>query len=125
MKRLLLTLGIIVAFILVSYYEGQLLKRNHHLTTALIIECDGGGKGNWGPGIHYEYSVNKKIIKSSMRKGELQYSIQPLNGHSFPVIYKKRWFGYNDVILITPNDFAYYGYDFPDSLNWVIKYLKK
>lgn len=118
---LLILVAIFFAFV---YFRGQTLRKNHILTTAEVIDCNGGGRGNWGPGIAYEYKINGDVIRGSRRHSELKYAIKDLVGHSFPVIYQKSWFGYDDAILITPRDFAYYHVSFPDSLKWISKYIK-
>ena len=115
----------IIIVCLFLHGEGQKMRKEHHLTVGQIIKCDNGGRGNFGPGINYRFNVGAAFVYGSRLHGGLKYNIHVLENHSFPVVYQKHWFGYIDVILITPNDFAYYGYSFPDSLKWVIKYMKK
>ena len=124
-KHITILLLIVCISILVVYYHGQEFRKQHHLTVAKVLHCDGGGKGNAGPGIYYVYELGGKMISSSRRHGELKYSIHNLENHFFPVVYQKNWFGYDDIILITPHDFSYYGYSFPDSLNWILPLIKK
>jgi len=124
-KRIIVFLSIVAIACLIVYRNGQRFRRDHSLTIGEITTCTNGGKGNFGPGIKYIYTVNGIQINGSRRHSELIYSIHEMEHHTFPVVYNKSWFGYNDVILITPNDFAYYGYSFPDSLKWILKYVNK
>ena len=115
----------VVAGFIALYFHGQEIRKKHHLAIGKVLEVNVGGRGNWGPGINYVYVVNGRSISGSGSNHELMYSAHDLENHSFPVVYEETWFGYIDFLLITPRDFAYYGYAFPDSLRWVLKYMKK
>ncbi len=120
-----LCLVFLVMWASLGYYSGKKLRENHILTTGFVKDINGGGKGNFGPGIVYEYDRNGETVSSSRRHGELKYSIREFGGHYFPVIYGHNGLWYDDNILITPNDFEQYGYTFPDSLKWVLEYIDK
>lgn len=101
------------------------MRKKHTLVIGKIVMCDKGGKGNFGPSIFYEYKVDSTLRSASRRHGKLVYSIRGLENHLFPVVYAKNWWGYSETILMTPDDFTYYGYTFPDSLNWILQYMKQ
>src|SRR5450755_4868221 len=46
-----------------------------------------------------------------------------LLNRTFPVIYSPNY-PKNNYILIRPEDFNRFNYSFPDSLNWVLKYIR-
>ena len=119
-----LFIGFISILIFSVYIRGQKFRKIHDITTGIIIKTDNGGRGNWGPGITYQYNVNGRKITSRRLAGELKYSVKDIEQHYFPVIFQKTLWGYDDVILITPRDFDYYHYPFPDTLKWVLQYMK-
>jgi hypothetical protein len=113
-------------FMFYGHFHMEKFKREYLITNGIVYSVDGGGKGNFGPGINYRYSAKGISYKSSRRHGELPYSIgKNIIGKAFPIVYQKYWYGYESNILITPNDFANYGLPFPDSLNWVLPHIKK
>lgn len=118
-----------IAIIILLFFlrrHGADFREKHSVTTGIITSTDGGGRGNWGPGIYYEYYVSGKKIKGSRRHAQLPYAIgEKIMGKSFPVAYEKYWYGYEDNILITPTDFKNYGHPFPDSLRWILQHIKK
>jgi hypothetical protein len=114
---------VLVAFLAV-YIRGRSFIREHSMTTGVITKADGGGRGNFGPGIKYEFQVDGRIYLGSRTHSYLRYSIDDFVGKAFPVIYRKNWYGVEDMILIVPYDFEYYGHPFPDSLIWVLPYIK-
>ncbi len=127
MNREILKLGIfffvITGALIALYLYGQEFRQNHNLTFGKVLRYTWGGKGNTGPGIYYVYEVDGFMIYSSTTKSRLKYGPHGLINKSFPIIYRKNYFTYVDNILITPDDFEYYGYTFPDSLRWVLPYL--
>jgi|GEM_PF-1640394 len=124
-KTMIVVILIICAVLLV-YEHAQQFKNDHNLTIGKVVKCDGGGKGNFGPGIYYEYYNVGKMHKGSTRNTKLPYNIgKSILGKSFPVVYKEYWYGYANTILITPEDFKAFGYSFPDSLKWVLPYMNR
>lgn len=120
-------LVVVIAIIIVlASRHGKEFRSEHLLTVGLVVKYGGGGKGNFGPDIHYKYYIyNKWSGNGSRRAGELPYGIgKIIVGKSFPVAYKKYWYGYEEAILITPRDFELYGHPFPDSLKWILQFVK-
>jgi len=106
-------------------YLGKRLKENHVITYGIVTSITkGGNKGKRGPLITYRFDVNKKSITRTYRQRELKYSIDNFVGKTFPIAYGWNGLWYDDYILITPNDFNSFGYTFPDSLNWVLKFIE-
>ena len=103
------------------------MRKEHILINGQIISCDNGGKGNNGPSINYIYEINGKKMYDYACNSSLKYGInKAFQGHFFPVVFSKSWLGINmPHMLITPTDFTYFGYGFPDSLNWVLAYTEK
>lgn len=124
--KIAIALLVIVALIFLVSYHGKNFRKNHFLTNGVVVKCDHGGKGNFGPGIYYEYYINNECSgKGSGRYSELHYDIRKvIIGKSFPVAYQKYWYGYEQNMLITPEDFELYGHPFPDSLKWILSYMK-
>jgi hypothetical protein len=125
-KKIAVAIVVILSISWIVFFssEGSKLRKNHILTQGLISSISGGGKGNWGPAIAYKYYVKGKLQESSKRHGELKYAINDFIGKPFPIVFRHRVCWYDDDILITPNDFKRYGYEFPDTLKWVLKYTK-
>jgi hypothetical protein len=115
----------ITCICLVLYKAGQDMRTNHQLSSGKIITWNKGGRGDFGPTIYYVYQRGSVAKSASRRHSELIYSIKELENHFFPVVYQKHWWGYIEEILITPKDFEYYGYSFPDSQKWVLKYIRR
>jgi hypothetical protein len=74
------------------------------------------------------------VVKGISHSGTLNFSKDitkdSLVGKTFPVIYDTTAKNGNNSILaacllITPDDFKKYNIPFPDSLKWVLKYIKK
>lgn len=126
MKKILLLIisGLITAWFGFAYYCGYNLRKHPIITRSKVYSIDKGGKGNFGPGVYYNYSIGKDLYKGTDLHGQLKYSIEDLNGKYFPVVYSFNGFWYDSKILITPDDFKQFNLPFPDSLNWVLKYMK-
>jgi hypothetical protein len=79
---------------------------------------------NGDSGIIYEFIIDKEKIRKGkdMDKTDRRLDSIFLNKR-FPVIYLKDDPEVNKM-LIFPSDFEDFGKPFPDSLNWVKKYLK-
>jgi hypothetical protein len=112
---------ILIFFILFSipYYDNYFLKKNKLLISGTIIKFEsGGGKNSVVDYINYKYNYNSKEyndIKTKTVNGKI------FLGQNFPVIINKKKPS-SSKMLILPIDFEEYGYSFPDSLKWVLKY---
>lgn len=107
----------ILAFI---KYSDIRLTNNGILLNAKTI--DWGVSANMGMDLNYEfYYKSKKIIG-----GNSFYKISGLHEFEnkyFPVMYDPHLC--SSQLLIEPSDFKRYNLPFPDSLKWVLKYLKQ
>jgi len=115
-------------FIWYGYHESNSLRNNQILTIGTIEYFQGGGRANAGRTfINGTFSINgiRRNVSSVFLKSQIvvpnpeEYFV----GKKFPVIYEKGNPN-NCMFLITPEDFAIYNRPFPDSLRWVLKYLK-
>ena len=92
------------------------------MTTGTVIGVD--LKGRPGNFIKYNFAYNGNTIYSH---GNAHKEYAPLKNFiinkQFPVIYSTVNPNYN-MILILPEDFKDYNVPFPDSLNWVLQYIK-
>ncbi len=105
------------------------LEKKHEVGNAVITGFYAGGRGNSG-GIWIDCVIylNGKNYTSSSRYLTSDISSDDISKYilhkSFPVVYSPS----NPSVaslMITPKDFARYGYSFPDSLNWVMQYFSK
>ena len=104
------------------------LKEAHTIGIVTITDFSIGGRGNAG-GVWLDYILN---LRGNNYKGASRYSSEQLNGEKltsclvgkkFPAVYISSNPSISEL-LITPNDFSKYGYNFPDSLKWILKYIK-
>ena len=113
----LLLIGIIF-FIYHQFLWGD-LKKNGILLVGVIKEQSFHSKSSMVDvtytfeykGKHYEYQSNSGVVHSPI-----------FIGKTFPVIVSKVTF--NSTMLITPNHFKTFNIPFPDSLKWVLGYIK-
>ncbi len=120
------TITIIV--VIVARVNTYLLRKNHILTLGRVYNCRSGGRGNEGfIFVEYRFNVdNKEYCKSGQYlASSISYADcdQYIADRSFPIIYQENR-PKNSTVLITPLDFKYWGYQFPDSLHWVVRLLK-
>jgi hypothetical protein len=118
-KYISLFIGIFIFLILVlfSYFEQYNLKKNKILINGEFLEYKSGGNksGDW---INYKYEYKSKTYKGSIRK--VVYS-RNFIGKSFPTVINSKNPSSSEM-LILPEDFEEFGYTFPDTLKWVLKY---
>ncbi|MBS1780158.1 MAG: hypothetical protein JST70_12575 [Bacteroidetes bacterium] len=125
-KYVLLIVSVIL-FILVARYYGKDFRKSHKITVGYVFASSKGcgTRGNFGANIQYQYYADGRKHTASTRDGDLQCNAGKfIIGNFFPVAYKKYWYGYESQILLTPSEFEYYGYPFPDSLKWIISHVK-
>jgi hypothetical protein len=92
-------------------------KKNKILVTGNILGFSKGGS-NSGTFIDYQYNFQNKVYNGTDTK--------TVNGRifikkNFPVVINKKWPSSSKILLL-PENFEEYGYSFPDSLKWVLKY---
>lgn len=129
MKKNIAILGAFAIYIIVSYiyfnHQADKLLKHHKSTNGTIVKCNFLPKTGGDTKIFYEYTVNQILVKDDRRSPLKDYkSTQELIGKNFLVVYNDE---NNELsfLLITPQEFEKYGYSFPDSLNWVLKYVDK
>lgn len=81
-----------------------------------------GSGGRWE--VDYSYTLNgREVLKvGETIDGIYEPDHNKLNGRWFPLLISPNKSDWRDI-LITPDEFTYYGYDFPDSLQWLSPYL--
>ncbi len=131
-KDLIYGILFVVAFI--SYITYALmarhnLEKNHKLTIGIPYDCSSNGRGNAGRlNIEFTFKIDGKQYKSTtaLLTSELSESDcrDYFIGKELPAVYLPSNPS-NSLLLIRPKDFARFGYLFPDSLKWVLKYIKK
>ncbi|MBN8672360.1 MAG: hypothetical protein J0L80_16870 [Chitinophagales bacterium] len=131
MKR---KIGLSVVFVIViayavglynDYNAVQILLKSHVFTSGKITRCKFLSKTGGALNMYYEYSVNGQVF-TDFNRTQIDFSDceQYFLSRSFPVIYNPNEKDFS-VILIFPQNFKRYGYSFPDSLKWVLKYGEK
>ncbi|OJX00294.1 MAG: hypothetical protein BGO70_08955 [Bacteroidetes bacterium 43-93] len=123
---LVMIIAVAIILLIASQYKKS-FRENHKMTVGQIFASKKGygSRGNFGVDIQYKYFVNGHVQYASTRDRNLRFNTgQFMIGKYFPVLYKKTLFGYDETILITPSEFKSYGYAFPDSLRWIIKYIE-
>lgn len=96
------------------------LKNNGVIVEAKILRVNFGGRSTGGFQCLITYQNETKEISSfsSISKGKVAFV-----GKTFPAMYLP---SKNILeVLITPKDFKKFNIPFPDSLNWVIPYVRK
>jgi hypothetical protein len=121
-----------VLFILVLFIIGGLrqcnLNNENSLGFTKIYDCGARGGRTAGFWIDYTLEADGKHYKGSSLYTSPELSIplvqKYLLGKIFPAVYYPSNPS-NSNILILPEDFEKYGYDFPDSLNWVKQLIEE
>jgi hypothetical protein len=122
-------LAICLAGVLWGITRRTNLEKNHKFSVAYTYDCSSGGRGNGG-GIYIDYiiTLDGKKYKSSSRYLTDEISIDDCRNYfifkTFPVAYSPSNPS-NSQLLIRPKDFEHFGVSFPDSLAWVLKFIKK
>ncbi len=108
-------------FILIIFFRNRFqndLKRNGIIVNAKIIKVNIAGKGSGG--FQCSFDLNGKTFEeptpSTIRSNRYEFI-----GKRFPAIYSSKYETLE--ILIAPKDFEKFNIPFPDSLNWVLKYV--
>jgi hypothetical protein len=113
-----LLIGICLAFILIAKHR---LKSNGILLNAKTTNWASGA--NVSVDLKYEFYYKGKKIDGAN-------GFEPFRGNRdfenryFPVMYYPGMGGHSQL-LVRPSDFKDFNLPFPDSLNWVLKYLRK
>ena len=120
-KKITLFVGILVmlGFFLRGWYVEYHFKKNGILLKAKTIEWV--TKASYGLDLSYSFVYNGKEIIESNAFGKFSGN-RKFEYKLFPVMYDPEF--KSSQLLIQPSDFKRFGISFPDSLNWVLDYLK-
>ena len=119
-KRVLL-IGCIVfglTILFIAYIHNR-LKSQGILLNAHTLEW--GASAKMGMDLQYEFYYKGKKIIDNNATGVFRGN-RDFENKYFPVMYDPT-FGASEL-LMTPTDFEKFNISFPDSLNWVLPYLK-
>jgi hypothetical protein len=103
------------------------LKNSHLIGIARVYHYSSGGKGNGG-GVWVDHvlELNGKSYKASSLYTTSEITSEGLNqmmNRTFPVVYNPSNPS-NSHLMLSPSDFRKWGYTFPDSLRWLLPYIK-
>ncbi|GAA3937230.1 hypothetical protein GCM10022209_35080 [Chitinophaga oryziterrae] len=91
-------------------------------TTGILVKEERGYKGNLK--FVYEFYIgNNKYRGDASGIALLNSAGRDFVGKSFPIVYYSKDPNISKI-LIVPSDFKYCNREYPDSLNWVLEYLK-
>ncbi len=109
----------LLLFVLFVIISQNRLSKNGILLQAHTLNWDISAK--MGMTLRYEfyYNGNKIIGNNSFQKIR---GLEDFENKNFPVIYNSK-LG-SSQLLIEPSEFKRFNLSFPDSLNWVLPYLK-
>jgi|SRR5579859_1373727 len=125
----ILLIGFCVGLIIYNIYTGNQLDRHHVFGIAYTHTSNYGGRSNPNcTEVNYTILVNGKEYKGSSIFSFNEISASDCNryllGRTFPVIYTPGD-PTNSQLMVTPRIYRAYGETFPDSLQWVLQYLKQ
>ena len=115
-------IAIVIVIVVFFIYHNLLwadLKYNGVIITGLLKSTSYHSKSSLID-FEYSYEFEGKMYKSSFSSGKKDYSI--FIGKSFPVVVSR--LTNKSTMLITPSHFNEFNIPFPDSLKWVLQYLK-
>lgn len=107
-----------------GFWRKWQIEKSHTIVVGKIYRYAYGGRGNAG-GFHVDF---KTIVNGKEYDASSRYLTSDFNcsndfiGKTFPVIYNPKHPSISSILII-PSDFARYNYQYPDSLNWVKKYI--
>jgi hypothetical protein len=114
-----------LAFIGWGFWRKWQIVKSHKIGIGKIYRYTYGGRGHAG-----RFFVDfRTTIDGREYTGSSTYLMEDFNcnddfiGKTFPVVYSPEYHSISSMLII-PSDFARYNYPYPDSLNWVKKYIK-
>ncbi|HEU5053030.1 MAG TPA: hypothetical protein VFT78_07945 [Hanamia sp.] len=112
-------LSLIIFSIVIRIIDQKDLKTHGVLVESKIIRVNAGGKTGGGFQCIIKYKNKNKVLSSP---SSLIYGKDFFVNKTFPAMYSPN----TDVleILITPTDFEKFNIPFPDSLNWLLPYIR-
>lgn len=100
-----------------GFYYRQQIKENKCISVGVIVDRSGNTRG--GDYYDYKFSYNTIVYKGAYSNG----FASDLRGYKFPVVFNCNN-PHQSIMLITPNKFREYGYNFPDSLRKIYRGLR-
>ena len=129
-KRLYYVLAFCIGIGLFIGIYGQIKKKQLD-TTYIIINgatvTSLNSSGNVGPSYFFNYSFEigpDNYTGSTAERSMTNILPSYFIGKFFPVMYSAKNPS-NNKLMVTPKDFEYYHYDYPDSLKWMLDYLQR
>lgn len=127
-QHLLYTTAILIltgSFIYWGIWRKSQLKNQHDVVIGKIYSFSYNARGNAGCFfVNFRYQIKEKEYCAS--KGYLtsdfHHDEEFVQKH-FPIVYNSQHPSIASILII-PADFAQYNFIFPDSLNWVRKYIR-
>lgn len=115
-------IGLFIFFLIRSWYKKEDLLKHKHQSIAKIIGYKISYRG--GLNLIYVFKVDGRQYKSFDGEPDIggRNGVFFLNKY-FPVIYNYNNPG-NNKLLLNPIEFKRYDIPFPDSLNWVLEYIR-
>ena len=113
MKKYILIIFIAFLYFSCKYDE---IKKNKGMTLGKISYSLSHAKGGYS--IKYVYKIGNESFEGMIGTFYKCNFEKTFQGKYFPVVYSTIN-PEKSILLITPNDFNSWGYEFPDSLNWV------
>lgn len=120
-KKLTLSICIILFVVVLIFimYSEQRLKSNGILLNAKTLNWAVGAKMSMN--LKYEFYYDGKRIKDNNASGNYRGN-RIFENKYFPVMYDPKYG--TSKLLVEPSDFKEFNIAFPDSLSWVLPYLK-
>ena len=122
----LLAVPLVIGYINSKMFKNKVLE-NPTMATGTITGFSSAYKR--ADALEFFFKHNEQIyttITNSSGKGtDYETLYKYIKGKSFPVIFNKADPKKYSVLLVVPEDFEEYGLKYPDSLNWVLKYLNR
>ena len=130
--KIIFLIGLIGACLTTIYFAlraRKKLEQNHLITIGKIKSCNSAGRGSGGKlSLDYNITLNEKKYNSSTSYLTSEFTCRLARnyfvGKTFPAVYYPPDPSIS-TLMIVPSDFEHFGYPYPDSLNWVLKYYKK
>lgn len=116
-----------LALIYVFFFKKEKRERLKTNSVLVIAKITGGttspSRGGTNVILFYNFRINDENIEvTHVYNKVLHHGIDKFVGKSFPVLVSERDHEINEI-LISPDDFSYFGMTYPDSLEWVKEYL--
>jgi len=117
---------IIIISIIVYYKRGENhtikeIKNNIGFATGIVLNSSASHRG--GIALKFKFYNKDSIYYNSKTLGIYSGFRNKFSAKTFLVVFSLKDPNQNEMLML-PEDFNKYGLQYPDSLNWVLKYLK-